>query len=450
MIKVLFIFLLGFKTISPHYTTNIGIDYISVTEIASLAEGQISRFDNKIELFYKNNRTTIFTETKQCLVSGKKLALENVLFEDSEIYLDAETWAYILSQMDPEYTYYWDFAKKRFILSRYPSSIKEIRLKGDTLYLRYNIDLKPELEKEGDNLILIINRGFYSGLATKRSAGKAVRRIVTRHTSSGARITVELNPYVEYKVEEKPGSILLIFSVKEVAEEEYQRKIHVIVIDPGHGGKDPGAIAHGVKEKDIVLKIAKKLKKKLEKAGFKVYLTRDRDVFVPLMKRAEFANKVKCDLFISLHCNYSKGARARGIETYFLSQARTKWERAVAAFENSVIKYEIEEDQDTMDILKMILGDMAQYEFLKESQDLAFFIQESMVRRTRRIDRGVKQAGFYVLRGVYAPSVLIETAFLSNKSERKLLRDEKFLDRVAEGIKEGIVKFKVRYERGKF
>jgi len=104
----------------------------------------------------------------------------------------------------------------------------------------------------------------------------------------------------------------------------------------------------------------------------------------------------------------------------------------------------------TMDILKMILGDMAQYEFLKESQDLAFFIQESMVRRTRRIDRGVKQAGFYVLRGVYAPSVLIETAFLSNKSERKMLLDDKFLDNVAEGIKEGILKFKVRYERGKF
>jgi len=315
----------GFKTISPEYTTHMGIDYISVREIASISEGQISRLDTKTELIYKNKRAAIFPEEKKCLVSGKYLDLENLLMEDSEIYLDAETWAYILSKMDPDFTYYWDFAKKRFILSKYPSSIKDIRLKEDTLYIKYNIDLKPEIEKDGDNLIIILKRGFYSGLATKRGTGKAVRRIVTRHTSSGARITVELNPYVEYKTEEKPGSILLIFSLKEAEEEEYQRKIRVIVIDPGHGGKDPGAVSRGIKEKDIVLKIAKKLKKKLEKAGFKVYLTRDRDVFVPLMKRAELANKVKCDLFISLHCNYSRGVRARGIETYFLSQARTKW-----------------------------------------------------------------------------------------------------------------------------
>lgn len=135
------------------------------------------------------------------------------------------------------------------------------------------------------------------------------------------------------------------------------------------------------------------------------------------------------------------------METFFLSEARTEWERSVAAFENSVVKYEVDKNTDKGDILSMIIGDMAQYEFLKESQDLAYFVQESLVNSISSLDRGVKQAGFYVLQGVYAPSVLVELGFLTNKDEAKKLKDTRYQEKLADAIVDAIIKFKVAYER---
>jgi N-acetylmuramoyl-L-alanine amidase len=163
-----------------------------------------------------------------------------------------------------------------------------------------------------------------------------------------------------------------------------------------------------------------------------VVLTRDGDYFVSLKERAEIAKKFNAKLFVSIHCNYSETDNAEGPETYFLSTARTNEERAVETLENSVIKYEVEDN----DLLKFIISDILQNAYLKESQKLAFFIHQKISKD--RKDRGVKQAGFYVLRGVYSPSVLVELGFISNPKEAKLLSDEKYQDEIARNIAEGI------------
>jgi|UniRef100_A0A7V6CMV5 N-acetylmuramoyl-L-alanine amidase len=220
--------------------------------------------------------------------------------------------------------------------------------------------------------------------------------------------------------------------------------IKLIVLDPGHGGKDPGAIGKkGTKEKDLNLAIARKLKKYLEKMGLEVILTRNSDIFLPLNERTKIANDNKADIFISIHCNSAprKNFYANGFEVYFLSEARTDWERAVAKAENEVIKYEVQKSEISDDFLSFILADLAQQEFLKESQDLAIAIQDAVCEILNIENRGVKQAGFYVLKDAFMPAILIECGFLSNPSEELLLRKDWYQEKLAKGIAEGIKRF---------
>lgn len=228
------------------------------------------------------------------------------------------------------------------------------------------------------------------------------------------------------------------------------RKIEVIVVDPGHGGEDYGAVGRrGTKEKDINLKVAKYLKKELEKRSFKVYLTRNRDIFIPLRKRTEFSNKVGADVFISLHCNASRRITktSHGVEVYFLSEAKTDWERAVAALENASLKYEFPDQKIPDDLVEVILMDMAQTEFLYESQKLAEILQESLSEKTEMFNRGVKQANFYVLNGCYSAAVLVEMGFITTPKDERKLRKESFQKKIAEAIAEGILKFKHLIEK---
>jgi N-acetylmuramoyl-L-alanine amidase len=226
-----------------------------------------------------------------------------------------------------------------------------------------------------------------------------------------------------------------------------ERAIKRIVLDPGHGGEDPGAIGRrGTREKAVVLDVARRLKKKLEKQGFEVILARDSDRFVSLADRSKCGNGRKADLFVSIHANWSPNRAACGLETYFLSEAKTDWERAVAARENA--SFQTGDSSTALDAsgdVGLILADLAQNEYLVESSDLAARIQEKTVPYARIKDRGVRQANFYVLRNDFMPAVLVECGFLSNKSEEKLLRETDHRERLAEGISRGIVEFAKLY-----
>jgi len=229
-----------------------------------------------------------------------------------------------------------------------------------------------------------------------------------------------------------------------------KNKIELIVIDPGHGGQDDGAVGrkYHTKEKDVALDISKRLAKILKKKGLRVELTREKDVFIPLGERTKFANRIGADLFVSIHANASPKASPRGSETFFLARAKNDEARAVAALENSAIRFEETDNSafNKKDDLSFILMDIVQNEYLKESSDLSETIQRHIKRNVDIPDRGIDQAGFYVLNNAFMPAVLVETAFISNPKEEKLLRKSSFRQKMAEGIAAGILDFKQKYQ----
>lgn len=215
-----------------------------------------------------------------------------------------------------------------------------------------------------------------------------------------------------------------------------------VVIDPGHGGKDPGAIGpNGLLEKDVVLEIAKKLGKMLrERYDMEVIFTRERDVFVPLEERAAIANSKGADLFISIHTNASRKRNVKGIETYILNWTTDEESMKVAARENAISFSKMKKAQSE---LQMILQDLARDNKKDESMRLAHNVQVSMVDALKQdynevIDLGVKQALFYVLVGAEMPSILVETSFISNHEEERRLSSRRYKERIAQAIADGV------------
>ncbi len=220
--------------------------------------------------------------------------------------------------------------------------------------------------------------------------------------------------------------------------------IGLIVIDPGHGGKDPGATGPGgTLEKDITLAIAKLLKEKLEESTeAEVLMTRTDDEYWSLADRTAFANREKADIFISIHVNAARRKRAHGVETFFLSFDATDDEaRETAAFENNVISLEGKTELAPIDDIKAILWDLTQTQSHHESSRLAETIYLSLFKEMGGEYRGVKQAPFHVLVGATMPAVLIEVGFISNPREEKKLKKVKVQERMAEAISKGVVKF---------
>lgn len=217
--------------------------------------------------------------------------------------------------------------------------------------------------------------------------------------------------------------------------------IRKIVIDPGHGGKDPGAIgAGGIMEKDLVLSIAKKLAVKLKnELGIQVVLTRKDDRFVPLEDRTYMANAEDADLFISLHMNASPNAEARGIETYYLDNTTDEAAMRLAARENATARKSVSD-------LQFILSDMTQNMKLEDSVTLAYRLQQSAVGGMSKAigdvrDLGVKKALFYVLVGARMPSVLVEMFFVTHRVEGAAMSREAGQDAMVNSLFEGIRKY---------
>lgn len=214
--------------------------------------------------------------------------------------------------------------------------------------------------------------------------------------------------------------------------------VRTIVIDPGHGGKDPGAIAFGLKEKDIVLDLAIKLKPILERElGCKVILTRSTDVFIPLEERTAIANTENADLFVSLHVNAHPSAEVRGLETYYLNLSTNAEAMRVAAMENATSTHQMSDLQD-------ILSDIMSNSKIEESSRLAqqvhnAILSEAKIKGYSNIrNLGVKQAPFYVLIGAQMPAILLEIAFITNKEDAKNLQDPAFMRLVSKEIVDGI------------
>ena len=222
--------------------------------------------------------------------------------------------------------------------------------------------------------------------------------------------------------------------------QQFGLSVQKIVLDAGHGGRDPGAVGpNGLKEKDVTLALAKRLKLALEKKGYQVLMTRPTDVYVGLEERTAMANDNGADLFISIHTNASRSRKARGVETYFLGVAKTREASETAMLENAI-------SQQALSDIEKILLDLTRTSNLKQSSVLAESIQDSLYSglsgsfgNVRNL--GVKQASFYVLIGARMPAVLVETSFISNPTEEKLLSRKDYRDTVSQSLLNGIMKF---------
>ena len=231
----------------------------------------------------------------------------------------------------------------------------------------------------------------------------------------------------------------------------------VVVIDAGHGGRDPGMRGWSperttVREKDVTLGVSLLLERELERRGYAVVMTRRTDTLIALADRGRIANRSKGDLFISVHVNaanpnWRDPQAARGFETYFLAEAKTEDERRVANMENEVVRFETEADAPRNDPLGFIINDMAQNEHLRESSDLADGMQRALGRVHPGPSRGVKQAGFRVLVSAYMPAVLVEIGFGTNSAEAAFISSEAGQRTLAWAIADAAAGYLARYEQ---
>jgi len=221
----------------------------------------------------------------------------------------------------------------------------------------------------------------------------------------------------------------------DIRNEKEKWQFKTIIIDAGHGGKDPGAVGYrGTKEKDIALDVAKRLEKKLSKnMKVKIVMTRDEDIFLRLSERTKIANENNGSLFISIHTNAAEDRRASGFETFLIGQNKNEAAVRVAARENAVLELEGSTGKKLTDE-DLIKATIAQSAFASKSELFASLVQKEIKKRVQSKDRGVKQAGFYVLMGASMPNVLVELGFISNPSEEKKLRSPQYRDQLATAI----------------
>lgn len=319
-------------------------------------------------------------------------------------------------------------------------------------------------------LYVTVSGGLYSDEAESdirmSEQFKLIKTALIFQHKNSVQLSFQLNyeiPGQEIDIDEKSGDVLVSIRVSDPAQLDKDSlkaanlniqkdlwKIDKIVLDAGHGGWDNGASGkNGTKEKDVTLAIVSKLGKIIEqRLGLAVEYTRATDTYITLHGRTKYANARNAKLFVSVHCNANKKRKAGGFETFFLSPSRTEEALAVARKENEVIEGEEDKHKygDFTDE-KFILSNIMQSVFVKESEELAAYIQKGIDKQLSLENRGVSQAPFYVLMGASMPSVLVETAFISNVSEEKFLKSEDGQKKLAEGIYDGIKNFIQDYEK---
>ena len=290
-----------------------------------------------------------------------------------------------------------------------------------------------------------------------------IRGIVAIQSPTSVQLTFRLSGRVrvtELLQDEGSNDLLLTIhspapSPQTTIEKERQRwELDVIVLDPGHGGHDPGTIGvGGTREKDVTLGIALKLGKLLRKhlRDIKVVYTRQDDSFVELYRRGQIANEAGGKLFISIHCNAMprKPHPTSGFEVYLLRPGKTQEALEIAERENAVIQLDEGYENRYQELTEenFILVAMAQTAYLRSSEQFADLTQQELAKSTGMDNRGVKHAGFYVLVGAAMPNVLIETGYLSNKQEERFLRSEAGQQKVASSVYRAIARYKQEYEK---
>ena len=248
--------------------------------------------------------------------------------------------------------------------------------------------------------------------------------------------------------------LLFLMTINVIQATNYPRRITTVVIDAGHGGKDPGALGRNSREKDIVLKVALKTGELIRKQhpDVRVIYTRSKDEFIELHRRAEIANKAKADLFISIHCNSHKSRTHYGAETFVMGLHRSQANLDVARFENAAILYEDDYKEnyqgfDPNSPESYIIFSLYQNIHREQSLLLASLLQNELSSKPSRFDRGVKEAGFLVLYRTTMPAVLVELGFISNSNEEEFLRSAEGQSQLAEALASAFTQYREHAEQ---
>ena len=352
-----------------------------------------------------------------------------------------------------------------FDIIRYNVKSLDIEEKSNGTIIRINTqesfsdsDISSFINKHGWFYLTIVGGIVDTSTLNKSITRGIIRKIESDQINETAQIALKLKKGVishEWYQSHDPNEIVITLrtslaeNVKRIKDAKERWRLDTIVLDAGHGGKDPGAIGkYGTKEKDVALDITMRTGRLLEKSGIKVVYTRDEDVFIPLLDRTRIANDANGKLFVSVHANANKNRKIQCFETYLLRPGKSEDAIEVASRENSVIKFEDIPDQyENLAGENLIMATMAQSTFMKESENLASIIQLELDKKLSTPNRGVKQAGFYVLIGASMPNALVEVGFLSNPSEEKMLKQVRHKQKIAEAIFYAIKSFKSSQEK---
>jgi N-acetylmuramoyl-L-alanine amidase len=450
--------------------------YLSISQVSRLLGLEVAVDWTEQEMMLRDDIHTL-----QILIGGTVwvrdgetiAAGEATLRDGDDVYL---TLSAIEQTLAPAFgrNLRWDTRKRTIMVGLPAPNIIDIKVRAARERVTATIEtigmLSYDLYPAKDGRVrLRIRGGVFSKHLDFESEGGLIERVEAVQETDGAQVTITLakgSPaYRVYPRRRPDGIVILVWrrSLTDIPQPEFRpprqmawaerfspehMELDLVVVDPGHGGENFGSVGpSGYMEKEFNLEVSRKLKAALELEGIEAILTRNEDTFIDLETRTEVANSVGADLFISMHANGYRNTEANGFEVYFLSPALDDEARTVAAMENAGREIVPLSADGGDDELAFILWDTAQNEFVVESSHLAQIVNEEMHERLTLKNRGVKQAGFVVLAGVYLPAVLVETAFITNPREEALLKDEAFQETVADAVLQAVLRFKADYGR---
>jgi len=457
------------EKIAIHVITNNNIKYIAIEDFIERYQLKYRFYDSKekLEIQYGSKILYFSPFSSYCRVNSKIYHMtHSTILKNKKIYVPVETFYQIL-QKEKIPTELLSIKKNLATVIVKKFNLKNFNINKKNNGISININSTKRFDPK--NIALSVNAEGWVNItvlgANIDSLGmqqskllSPIKRVYTIQSAESAQISFLCQQKIDdFVVETDKKNIKInlrtehVENVQKIEKIRKKRIIDTIVIDAGHGGKDPGAIGvNKLQEKTVVLDIAKNLGTLIERnLGIKVVYTRKSDIFVPLWKRTQTANQAGGDLFLSIHANASKPhSTTHGFETYLLRVGKTdqaiditKRENGVIALEKTDYKYQ------NLDDAQYIVASMSQNADMKKSERLAELIQQKMSQRLKQSkDRGVKQAGFHVLVGASMPNVLIEVGFLTNKNEANLLGKATYRREIAKAIYDALVDYKKEYE----
>ena len=452
------------KSISIEQTS-----YLSLNSFVDDLQLKSKFFDDnkKIILYHRNHRIVLSAGSSYFLINDEIFHLyKHVVFENNDFYVPSRSFIAHLKNQDIFNNINLDSSNEKLIINR-----PQFNILSYDVYNKNNgfsIDIHTSMYFDENLLAAWISDNNWLSISIPNAIAdsSSIQEVLLQNPVTDIKI-VQMDKAVQlsFLLNIIPDDFDIISSLDKISinlftaqkknadkikEEKQKYIIDTIVLDAGHGGKDPGACVKScsIQEKTITLDLTKKIGQKLKKSGFNVIYTREDDRFVTLNERTSIANESDADLFISIHVNsISNSPNTRGFETYLLRVGKTEEAiKEVEKRENSVItEYE---DEGSYSKLSKINAIIIQDANIKQSGDFANLVQKELsLSINSKYDRGVKQAGFQVLWGVTVPNVLIEVGFITNSEERKNLTSDKYQNKVASGIVNAIISYKDKYEK---